>query len=629
MSGLVGIYKFKQGERVDETVLRKMCDIIKHRGPDEEGIYIDGNIGFGIRRLATIDLTSGNQPIHNEDKTIWVICDGNICNFIELQERLQSKHRFYTKTDAETIVHLYEDYGINCLKYLRGAFAFALWDGNEKKLFIARDRLGEKPLVYTIQNSSLIFASEMKGILALENVKATINLEAIHLFLTYQYIPSPMTIYQEIKRLPSATYLVCNEKGNIETKKYWGLDFTEKTKVSFDEAKREIKNILIEATKMRLTSDVPIGAFLSGGHDSSIIVGLMSMNLSKPVKTFTLGFEEKEFSELKYARKIAAQFNTEHHEFILKPNSIELLPKIIWHYDQPFADPSALPTYYISKMANGHVKVALNGDGGDENFAGYLRYKALISSMYFASMVQLFGKKPVMGLTSIIPHSVPCFSQIHRLISALHEPFKRRNSLWHCFFDNETKSEIYSDKMLKRFLNDDAFRYIENKFETAPANDIMDRVLYTDINTYLPECLTVKVDIASMANSIETRAPFLDHKLFEFTAKLPFRWKLHGLTTKYILKETFKGFLPKEITKRGKRGFGIPLREWLKNEWKSYFVEVVLSKRAIERNYFRKETIKEMLNEHLSDKRNHGYRLWALLILELWHRIYIDKEKLF
>lgn len=628
MCGIVGIYNFGNSRPVERVKLTQMCNIIKHRGPDSDGFFLNNNIGLGIRRLAIIDLQTGNQPIHNEDKTLWLVLNGEIYNFLELRKELEKKHNFYTKTDTEVILHLYEDYGESCVQYLRGMFAFAVWDEKEKKLFVAKDRAGKKPLYYTVQNGSFVFASEIKSILEYLKKTPEIDLEAIDLFLTYQYIPSPKTIFQNVKSLLPAHTLTCDRNGNIETKKYWDLDFTKKTNLSFDEACTETKNLLTEATALRMISDVPLGAFLSGGVDSSIVVGLMSRLSSKPVKTFSIGFEEADFSELNYAKIVANHFKTDHYEFIVKPNFIEILPKLVWHYGQPFADSSALPSYFVANETKKHVTVALNGDGGDETFGGYLRYKAMKGSLYFAFPFQIFGKKITEKLASLIPHTETTrgkniFRYFSRLISALSEPAKLRNIQWHCFFTNEAKEKLYTDNM-KKILYNNAYDYLTALFENAPAKNIMDRTFYTDLKAYLPECLLVKMDIASMANSLEARSPFLDHNVMEFSASLPSAWKLHGLTTKYILKKTFRNFLPKEILNRGKMGFGIPLGKWFKDDWKKYFREIVLSEKAINRGYFKRETIEQMFYEHISDKRDHGYRMWALLMLELWHKVYID-----
>src|SRR3989339_1618094 len=387
MCGITGIYNYGNDKPIEKGILQKMCDVIRHRGPDSEGIFLRNSVGLGIRRLAIIDLQTGNQPIHNEDNTLWIVLNGEIYNFIELKKDLSKNHSFYTKTDTEVILHLYEQYGEKCVEHLRGMFAFAIWDEKNKKIFIAKDRVGKKPLYYTLINGSFVFASEIKSIL--EYIKKTpeTDLEAIDLYLTYQYIPSPKTIFKNIKSLLPAHTLTCDKNGNIKTDKYWDLDFIKKTDLSFAEACKKTESLLTEATDLRMISDVPLGAFLSGGHDSSIIVGLMSGLSSQPVKTFSIGFKEERYSELEYARIVAKHFHTEHNEFIVEPKYFDILPRIVWHYDQPYADCSALPSYYVAKMTRQHVTVALNGDGGDENFAGYLRYKALNVSKWIHPFV--------------------------------------------------------------------------------------------------------------------------------------------------------------------------------------------------------------------------------------------------
>ncbi|MDD5688003.1 MAG: asparagine synthase (glutamine-hydrolyzing) [Elusimicrobia bacterium] len=626
MCGITGIYNFGNNKHIERNILSKMCDIIKHRGPDSEGLFLENEIGLGIRRLAIIDLKTGDQPIHNEDNTIWIVLNGEIYNYLELRTELEKKHKFYTKTDTEIIVHLYEDYGEKCVQYLRGMFAFAIWDKKNKKLFVAKDRIGKKPFYYTLVNGSFVFASEIKSIIEYINKTPEIDLEAIDLFLTYQYIPSPKTIFSNIKSLMPAHTLTCDKNGSVRIEKYWDLDFVRKSDISFKDACEKTKDLLIESTRLRMISDVPLGAFLSGGVDSSIIVGLMSSLSTQPIKTFSIGFEESEFSELKYAKIVAKHFKTDHHELIVKPNFIDILPKLIWHYGQPFADSSALPSYFVSKETRKHVTVALNGDGGDETFGGYLRYKAMKGSLYFSFPFQILGKKLTENLASLIPFkNKKYFRYLWRLISALSEPVALRNIQWHYFFSNEAKENLYTDNMQKKLYNS-KYSYMENIFKNAPANDIMDRTFYTDIKAYLPECLLVKMDIASMANSLEARSPFLDYKLMEFSASLPSDWKLHGLTTKYIIKKTFEDILPKEILYRRKMGFGIPIGKWFKNDWKSYFQETVLSSKAISRGYFRKESLEQLFDEHISGKRNHGYRMWALLILEIWHNVYLDKR---
>lgn len=622
MCGIVGVFNYGNNKPIERNILQKMCDAIKHRGPDDEGFYPISNIGLGIRRLAIIDLETGHQPIHNEDKTLWIVLNGEIYNFLDLRKELEEKHTFYTKTDAEVILHLYEEYGEKCVLYLRGMFAFAVWDEKKQKLFIAKDRLGKKPLYYTTQNGTFIFASEIKSILEYLNKIPEIDCESIDLFLTYQYIPSPRTIFKNIRSLLPAHTLFCDGSGIIKIQKYWELSFKEKINLSFSDAALRIKDILTEATRLRMLSDVPLGAFLSGGHDSSIIVGLMSHLSHKPVKTFSIGFEEEEFSELKYARIVAKHFSCEHNEFIIRPNYVEILPKLVWHYGQPFADPSALPSYFVARETRKYVKVALNGDGGDENFCGYLRYKAIKLSSVLP--FQVLGKSFYKKLGSLLP-ATGKLRYFNRFISVLGYPPSMRNLLWHSYFTAEQKDFIYTDFMRSQIKND-AYNYLVGTFENAPACNLIDRVSFTDIMTYLPECLLVKMDIASMANSLESRSPFLDHKLIEFTASLPPEWKIRGFETKYILKYAFKDLLPREILGRKKQGFGIPVDRWFRQEWQGYFREVVLSQKALSRGYFQTDAIEQLFEEHIRGKKDNGYRLWALLVLELWHRVYIDRD---
>ncbi|MDO9513378.1 MAG: asparagine synthase (glutamine-hydrolyzing) [Elusimicrobiota bacterium] len=632
MCGICGIVNFK-GEPIKAEVLKKMNNLLVHRGPDDEGYFIkEGSsgvtVGLGMRRLSIIDLETGSQPIFNEDKSVTVVCNGEIYNFRELRKELETKgHRFYTQSDTETIVHLYEEYGEECLKRINGMFAIAVWDEKNQRLFIARDRIGKKPLYYTKIKNSFYFASEIKSFLAVPGFEKKVNLEAIHYYLTYQYIPSPMTIFENVFRLDPASFMTVDSRGTVQCRKYWSPDFREKTDLSYDGAKEKIKDILKDAVKLRMISDVPLGAFLSGGIDSSIVTGLMSGISSAPVKTFSIGFKEQDFSELKYAAIVAKRFGTEHHEFVVDPIHADILKKIVWHYDQPYADSSALPSFYVSELTRRHVTVALNGDGGDENFGGYLRHMALIKSDLAAFPLKAVPEKLFRGILNMIPEGasrVNIFKRGKRFLEALKETPARRNLIWHRFFDNETKFRMYSDEMRRAVYDIDAEHFLVNIFENAPADGSLDRALFTDMTAYLPECLMVKADIATMANSLEGRSPFLDYRLVEFAATLPAEWKIKGLKQKRILKDAFSDFLPGEILNRGKQGFGIPIDKWFRNEWKDFFRETVLSEKASGRGYFNMREIEALFAEHLSGRRQHGYRLWALLMLELWHRVFID-----
>ncbi|MFQ3675904.1 MAG: asparagine synthase (glutamine-hydrolyzing) [Endomicrobiia bacterium] len=637
MCGIVGVYNFNKKNFVDKSLLKKMCDMLYHRGPDDEGYYVSEKlkvegenyvqIGLGMRRLAIIDLKTGRQPIYNEDKTVWIVLNGEIYNFLQLKEELQNKgHKFYTHTDTEVIVHLYEEYGTGCVNYLRGMFAFALWDSKTQKLFLARDRIGKKPLYYTYDDGRLIFSSEIKSILVALSKTPRINLNAIDYFLTYQYIPQPITIFDGVYSLLPSQVLVCDKNGEMKFEKYWEISFLEKTNISFKEAQQELKNVLTESVKLRLISDVPLGAFLSGGMDSSIVVGLMSQELSK-VKTFSVGFKDIDFSELKYAKLVAEQFSTDHTEIIVEPEVVKILPKLVWYYDQPFADTSMIPSYLISKETRKYVTVALNGDGGDENFCGYLRHKAI----KLASMLpyEILGEKFYVTIGNFIPvfsgSSGKKARYLKRFLTALGVPTVKRNIIWHSYFTTEMKNFIYSDFM-KLNIKQDAYNYLESTYYNSLAEDEIDKILFTDIKTYLPSDLLVKMDIASMANSLEARSPFLDYKLLEFTAKLPSHWKIRGLKTKYILRETFKNFLPKEILSRPKQGFGLPIGKWLREDLKSYVEEILFSPSAMKREYFDMSKIKLLTEEHFSGKQDHGYKIFALIVLELWHKIFVDKE---
>ena len=632
MCGICGKINFNN-QPVEESLLKRMAGVLSHRGPDDEGIYIKKNIGLGHRRLSIIDLSPlAHQPMSNEDGTIWIVYNGEIYNFPELREYLIRRgHTFRSKSDTETIIHLYEEYGVECLKYLRGMFAFAIWDERDKSLFLARDRVGKKPLYYRHSEDTFIFASEIKAILQDESFLSRPDYTAIHHYLTYQDVPSPWTAFEGIKKLPPAHYLVL-KNGKVEVKKYWQLSYLPKHnplsppfskggKGGFEKAlKDEIVERLKEAVRIRLISDVPLGAFLSGGIDSSAVVAMMAGMMDKPVKTFSIGFKEGAYNELRYARMIAEKFKTDHTEFIVEPKAIDVIDKLVWHYNEPFADSSAIPSYYVSRLAVEHVKVVLNGDGGDENFAGYGRYAANNFSLKIQKFFPSSIAKALLPAVMLLPHgkdSGNFFWKLKRFLQEYVYPKEMRNAHWLSHFTTEMKAGLYTDDFFQKVSHIDSFDLLMEKYASAEADNFLDKTLYADVMMYLPDDLLVKMDVASMANSLEARSPFLDHEFMEFVAKIPAELKLRGKTTKYILKEALRGILPDEVLFREKMGFAVPIDRWFRNELKEMVYDTLLDAKAIQRGYFKKEAVKKILDEHASGRWNWHNHIWNLLILEL------------
>lgn len=636
MCGFSGIFRW-DGKRADPELLKKMNHTLIHRGPDDEGTYFSSvknpenqvQVGLGFRRLAIIDLSSGHQPMSTAKQNNWIVFNGEIYNFLELRKDLENRGcKFLTRSDTEVILHLYELYGSQCVRYLRGMFAFAIWDSKNKTIFIARDRIGKKPLFYTKRENCLFFASELKAILEVPDVPKNINRESIPLYFAYQFIPSPHTIFKDIERIPPGHTLTCNGKGEIKIERYWRISQAPKKSEKVLDLCEELRHHLREATKIRLMSDVPLGAFLSGGIDSSAVVGMMAEEMSEPVKTFSIGFDESDFSELKFARLAADRFKTDHHEFVVKPETMELLPKLVWHYDQPFADPSALPSYMVANETRKHVTVALNGDGGDENFGGYLRYQADRIFHLLATV-----PKPIRSKIQTLIQGMPKFSSKNRLGRRLfrasrileYNPYEFNFKIF-CYFDQEGLEELFEPSVLAAIKNKNVYEYFDSLYKTSDSEEFLDQILFCDLNGYLPDCLLVKMDIASMANSLEARSPFLDHKLIEFAAKIPSKYKVKFNGCKWILKKALKGFLPDSILERKKMGFGVPLRHWFKGPLAPFLKETLLSAKARKRGYFRMDVVERLIKEHQNDQRDHSVRLWALLWFELWHTVYLDKN---
>lgn len=626
MCGFVGEFKFN-GQNVDENTLNKMRDCLQHRGPNDSGAFCQGSIGLGFRRLSILDLSpAGHQPMSNEDGTVWIVFNGEIYNFQELRLELEKKgHKFKSNTDTETIIHLYEEEGEQCLQKLRGMFAFAIWDSRRQQLFIARDRIGKKPLKYYIDNDGIVFASELKAILKHPRVSKEPDPLAIHHYLTLQYVPAPLTGFKNIRKLKPAHYLLI-KKNHIEERKYWDLNFNLKKQKSEEEWKCDILKSFEESVKLRLISDVPLGAFLSGGIDSSAVVGMMAKHSAKPVKTFSIGFNEATHNELPYARMIAKQFGTDHTEFIVEPKAVDILPKIAYHYEEPYADSSALPTYYLSEMTRRYVTVALNGDGGDENFAGYERYPIFLFADQMRRIVPFpirRGLKSIAGIVQRV-HPTTLTDRGLRFLSSLENDPARRYLEYMQYFSDESKSAIYHPEFLSQTQKQRTTDLMAEKFNESGTKDALDQLLYADIMSYLPDDLLVKVDIASMAVSLEARSPLLDHIFMELAASIPASFKVCGNQKKLIFRNALRGFIPDQILDRRKMGFGVPIEHWFRGSLNGYIREHLLDGRFARRNIVKQQFVSELVEKHTKGKINYANQLWALLMLELWFEEFFD-----
>lgn len=628
MCGICGKLIFKD-TIPSADLIRTMCNTIVYRGPDDEGIYTAPHIGLGQRRLSIIDLAPGScPPMTNEDRTAWLVFNGEIYNFPELRKQLQDRgHRFATNSDTEVIIHLYEDEGVACLQKLRGMFAFALWDKRREILFCARDRMGKKPFCFTVTPQSFLFGSEIKAITADPDVSVSPDYHAIDQYLTYQFVPSPLTAFKGIKRLRPGEYLTCDLKGNVKTQCYWEPPHSRKTSASQEEIEAELLKHLRESIRLRMISDVPLGAFLSGGIDSATIVALMAQESAHPVKTFSIGFEEEAFNELPYARLLAERYGTEHHELIVKPNAAEVLPHLVRHYNEPFADSSALPTYYVSKMTRQYVTVALSGDGGDESFAGYDNYPDILGwnkwdvwPLCLRRILAEGGR----GLLCSLPHNNKAARLRRGLAMFGAENVKARRLQYGTLLKPEEKQQAYTPLFRTLISRPPVPEDPLAAYPWKDGMDALDWLMRHDQNFYLPDCLMVKTDIASMANSLEVRCPFLDHEFVEFAAKIPSRLKRDGTGGKVILKRAVKGLLPSEILNKPKSGFGLPLVKWFRNNLAPMLKETLLDETSKRRGLFEQHLFQKMVNEHIDGSRDWSNRLWAFLFLELWFREFVD-----
>ena len=623
MCGIAGIVG-KRGEVVEAADVHRMCQTIVHRGPDDEGIYAQGPVGLGMRRLSIIDLAGGKQPIHNEDRTVWVVFNGEIYNFPELRRELEGRgHQFYNHSDTEVIVHLYEEMGADCVKKLRGMFAIALYDTKRDTLLLARDRLGKKPLHYALHQGRLLFGSEIKTILALHPELAEIDPEGVLQYFYFGYIPDPHTAFQRIRKLP-AGHLMEFRHGEMKIRQYWDLpEYGTHPPISEEECLDELERRLEEAVRIRLISDVPLGALLSGGVDSSIIVALMARTSAKPVKTFSIGFRAEEFNESEYARLVAERFGTEHHELILEPDLEETLTYLSGMMEEPFGDSSMLPTYYVCRMARRQVTVALSGDGGDELFAGYDRYLVAMERRKFDSLSRWLG--PIYR------------DRIHGLIPA---GMYGKNLAWNASLTDRDRyldgisflPALHRERDLftREFLDSaerlpDPLLEWQRIYDGAPARDRLSRLLYLDTKTYLNSDILTKVDRMSMATSLEVRVPLLDHELVEWVTSLPVEWKFRSGVRKHILKKLAERLgIPPALLHRRKQGFQLPLVEWMRSETKAKFWGVLLESRTLQRGYFKPEAVRTVIDEHVRGRRNRSGMLWRMLVMELWHRNFME-----
>ncbi|MFL5779730.1 MAG: asparagine synthase (glutamine-hydrolyzing), partial [Thermoleophilaceae bacterium] len=631
MCGIAGQVR-GDGRAVDAALLESMCARIEHRGPDARGTHLEGPAGLGIQRLRVIDIDTGDQPIYNEDRSVAVVLNGEIYNFRELRERLRAGgHTFATSGDTETIVHLYEEEGPDCVRSLEGMFAFALWDARRRKLLLARDRLGKKPLFYSHRGGTLTFASELNALMQDPEIPRELDLAALDCYLAYGYVPAPLSAFRAVRKLPPATTLELRD-GAAELRPYWRLDYSAKLDCDEHEALERLREEIRRAVRCRMVADVPLGAFLSGGIDSSTVVATMAEASSEPVRTFSIGFAtgDERFNELPRARTIAERFGTEHHEFVIEPKAIEMLPEVVDRYGEPFADSSAIPSLYLAELARRHVTVALNGDGGDESFGGYSRYAANL-------LLDRLDRVPrsLRRAAGAVGRRLPAsgridstLSRLRRLALTLPLAPGERYFAYSSHLDGLVREDLYTPELWERIDAARAGRFVTDAWAETSGTSVLERMLEVDVRTYLPGDLLVKMDVATMAHSLEARSPLLDHRLMEFAASLPPELKVNGTEKKIGLRRTMRGTLPDEILDGRKQGFEVPLAEWLRGDLRELVGDVLLSERALARGYFRPDRVRALVDQHVAGTRDNSRGLWTLLVFELWHQRVADAPAL-
>jgi len=623
MCGICGVVSFQPNSPADRSILLQMNASLQHRGPDDEGYYEDDQVSLAMRRLSIIDLHTGQQPISNESGDVWVVYNGEIYNFQKVRTALEQRgHIFKTQTDTEIIVHAYEEYGDKCVTHFNGMFAIALWDARERRLFLARDRMGIKPLYYSWNANKLVFGSELKALIRHPDVPRQVDLSALDLFLTLEYIPAPRTIYEGVfKLLPG--HLLVVEKGKLKVTQYWDVPYQPITQ-SEAECEEILSGLIKESVRLRLISDVPLGAFLSGGIDSSIIVGYMSQSASEPVRTFSIGFEDDTYNELPYAAVVAKHFGTKHHVEVLKSDYTDLTEQLVAHFDEPFADTSIFPTYLVSKIASHEVKVVLSGDGGDELFAGYDTYLAEKLNRYYGYLPRPLRQQVLPRIAGWLPPQPAkkgIINKVKRMVEGGALDASLQHARWMMFLSSSEKDSLYRSDLRATLDDHLTTDFFHDYFEKAHCFDRLAQQQYVDVKTYLADDILTKVDRMSMAVSIEARVPLLDYHIVEFALNLPAYMKLRGARTKSILRQAVKNMVPQLVLEKPKEGFSIPMKNWLCTSLKPMMLDL-LSKAALQRQgYFDHQVVAEWIQEHLEGRVNHSHRLWALMVFEMWHQL--------
>jgi asparagine synthase (glutamine-hydrolysing) len=626
MCGIAGRFNYNSGAPVNTGVIGRMTALLEHRGPDSCGVFVDGDLGFGHRRLAVIDLSeAAAQPMCLADAALAVTYNGEVYNFQEIRAELEGLgHRFVSHSDTEVVLAAYRQWGVSSIQRFRGMFALAIWNARARELVLARDRAGKKPLFYRLDQHGIAFASEPKAFLAEPDFEPRMDAAAIWQYLSYQYVPAPQCAFHGVSKLPPAHYLLVRD-GRVTLNRYWRLSYQAKRRVSEAEAEQQLIELLSESVRLRMISDVPVGVFLSGGVDSATIAALAANAGQGQIKTFSIGFREAAFNELEYARLVASRYATDHHEFLVEPDAVGMLPSIVWHYGEPFADSSAIPTFYLARLARRHVTVALCGDGGDESFAGYERYRALLLSARLLPALGAMGPplSKLLGRGRAAPSRSWRWRAQRFFESTAAEP-AARYAHWMMHFDERAKRELCTPEFAASAGAPDSAALLLDQFARSDADSLLDRLLDLDVNNYLPDDLLVKVDVATMSVGLEARAPFVDHHVMEFAASLPADLKLRGTIGKYILKRAARDLLPPRILERRKMGFGVPIEHWFRHELREMAEDLLLGPTLAERGIVKPAVVRRLLDEHVSGVRSWHYQLWNLLILELWLRTFID-----